>query len=566
MAVAAGKTQTRRPVSLKREIGLISLLWASMGSIIGSGWLFGAQKGLLAAGPSALISWGIGGVAILVLALVHAELGAMYPVSGGSARFPHYAFGGAAGASFGWFSWLQAATVAPIEVSAMINYATHYSFAHGWLNANQTLTASGLVVAIVLMAIVSSVNFLGIRALALTNSTATWWKVGVPLATILIVALFSSSGLHPGNFTAADGFAPYGAKGILAAVSTSGIIFSYLGFEQADQLAGESKNPKRDIPIAVIGSILLGIVIYVALQLVFLLALPSSAIGPHWCSAPSGTGVCHDTNPALFSAFTGPWAQLAALVSLGWLAAILYFDAIISPGGTGLIYTAASSRVSYGLSRNGYVPEAFERLSGRGVPWVGVVTAFVVGCICFLPFPSWQSLVGLITSASVLMYAGAPLSLGVFRRRLPDAERPYRLPLAQVLAPLAFIVSSLIILWSGWTTDWKLGVAILLGYVILALSRGFHLNAHKPVLQWRAAQWLPVYLIGLGVIVYLSPYGPLKNPLIPLWWDIAVTAVFSLVIYYWALAVALPTEQIQAMIDEVVVPEEETVAAPLTPH
>ena len=70
---------------------------------------------------------------ILVLALVHAELGGMYPVSGGTARFPHYAFGGVAGASFGWFSWLQAATVAPIEVSAMITYGQHYSFAHGWL-------------------------------------------------------------------------------------------------------------------------------------------------------------------------------------------------------------------------------------------------------------------------------------------------------------------------------------------------------------------------------------------------------------------------------------------------
>src|SRR4051794_3946412 len=549
MALVAEPTPTQRPVSLKREIGLISMLWASMGSIIGSGWLFGAQKGLLAAGPAALISWGIGGVAILVLALVHAELGAMYPVSGGSARFPHYAFGGAAGASFGWFSWLQAATVAPIEVSAMINYATHYSFAHGWLNEDQTLTTSGLVVAIILMAVISSVNFLGIRALALTNSTATWWKVGVPLGTILVVALFGG-GLHPENFHAADGFAPDGAKGILAAVSTSGIIFSYLGFEQADQLAGESRRPKRDIPIAVIGSIILGIIIYVALQFVFLLALPPSTIGPTWATVA----------PGLYSSFTGPWAQLAALLSLGWLAGILYFDAIVSPGGTGLIYTAASSRVSYGLSRNGYVPQIFERLSKRGVPWFGVVTAFVIGCICFLPFPSWQSLVGLITSASVLMYAGAPLSLGVFRKRLPDAERPYRLPAAAVLSPLAFVVSGLIILWSGWGTDWKLGVAILLGYLILGLSRAFHLNSHNPVMQWKAAQWLPVYLIGLGVIVYLSPYGPLKNPVIPLWWDIAVTALFSLAIYYWALAVSLPTRQIEEMINEVVVPEEDTVA------
>ena len=96
----------------------------------------------------------------------------------------------------------------------------------------------------------------------------------------------------------------------------------------------------------------------------------------------------------------------------------------------------------------------------------------MVGCICFLPFPSWRSLVGLITSASVLMYAGAPLALGVFRRRLPDAERPYRLPGARVLSPLAFVVANLLILWSGWTTDWKLGVAILIGYVILDREPG----------------------------------------------------------------------------------------------
>lgn len=545
MAVSTTAAEHARSSSgLLREIGLVGLLWASMGSIIGSGWLFGAQKGLMTAGPAAVISWVIGGVAILVLALVHAELGAMYPVSGGSARFPHYAFGGFAGASFGWFSWLQCATVAPIEVSAMILYAGHYDFAQGWLHDDGTLTTSGLVVAVVLMFLVSSVNYLGIRALALTNSVATWWKVGVPLATIFIVAIVG--GFHTANFTAANGFNPDGAHGILAAVSTSGIIFSYLGFEQADQLAGESNNPKRDIPVAVIGSIVLGLIIYIALQVVFIGALPSSAIGGTWDQMGSG----------LYTAFTGPWAELASLVSLGWLAGILYFDAIISPGGTGLIYTAASARVSYGLSRNGYVPTIFERLSARGVPWFGVLFAFVVGCICFLPFPSWQSLVGLITSASVLMYAGAPLSFGVFRRRLPEAERPWRLPLGELFAPAAFIVANFIILWTGWDTDWKLGIAILLGYALLAASYVLKLNPTEPMLDWRAAQWLPFYLVGLGVIVYLSDYGPLTDPVIPLWWDMAVMAVFSLVIYYWALHVALPTRKIEDMISQVVLPEE----------
>src|SRR6478609_3796900 len=190
-------------VALAREIGLIGLLWASVGSIIGSGWLFGAQRGLLHAGPAAIISWVIGGFCILLLALVHAELGAMYPLSGGSARFPHYAYGGYAGASFGWFSYVQAVTVAPIEVSATILYMTHYSFAQSWLKADGTLTHTGLLVAIVLMAVLASVNFLGVRALATTNSALTWWKVAVPLATIFVVAIFG--GIHSSNLHAADG-------------------------------------------------------------------------------------------------------------------------------------------------------------------------------------------------------------------------------------------------------------------------------------------------------------------------------------------------------------------------
>ena len=171
-----------RPISrggLKREIGFISLLWVSGGSIIGSGWLFSAQGALASAGPAALISWVVGGVAILLLALVHAELGGMYPVAGGTARFPHYAFGGAAGASFGWFSWLQAATVAPIEVMAVIQYGQHYSFAHSWMKlkgGQHVLTTNGIVAAVVLMAIFTGLNFLAVKQLTNTNSAATWWK------------------------------------------------------------------------------------------------------------------------------------------------------------------------------------------------------------------------------------------------------------------------------------------------------------------------------------------------------------------------------------------------------
>jgi amino acid transporter len=157
------------------------------------------------------------------------------------------------------------------------------------------LTATGVGVAVALMAIFTAVNFLSVRRLAHTNSTATWWKVAVPLLTIVVLALAS---FHPHNFTAADGFSPTGAGGILAAVSTSGIVFALLGFEQADQLAGESANPKRDIPRAVIGAIVIGAIVYILLQVVFLAALPASQIGGSWAHSP-------------FTTFSGPFANLA---------------------------------------------------------------------------------------------------------------------------------------------------------------------------------------------------------------------------------------------------------------
>ncbi|MFD8754236.1 APC family permease [Kitasatospora sp. NPDC059577] len=522
--------------SLKRQIGLIGLMWASVGSIIGSGWLYGAKNGVVAAGPAAVISWGIGAVAIVLLALVHAELGGLFPVAGGTARYPHYAFGGLAGMSFGWFSWLQAATVAPIEVEAMIGYGKDLPGASGLLNADNTLTTTGFIVATLLMAVFVAVNFLGVKALARTNTVTTWLKIFVPLFTIFVLAITS---FHSSNFTS-HGFAPFGAKGVLAAISSSGIIFALLGFEQAIQIAGESRNPKRDIPRAVLGSVAIGTLIYTLLQVVFIGALPVSAFANGWDKLD-------------FPGIDGPFAGLATLVGLGWLAWILKVDAIISPGGTGLIYTTSTSRISYGLSKNGYAPQKFEQLDKNGVPWFGLILSFVTGVICFLPFPSWQELVGFITSASVLMYAGAPLAFGALRRRLPNRERSYRLPLGGVISPAAFVVASLIIYWSGWHILSRLGLAIVLGYVLLGSYAAYAIKKglpNAPRLNWKAAQWLPVYLLGLGLISWQGGFGD-GTGRIPLWYDMGIVAVFALGIYYWAIRVALPAEEIEREVADV---------------
>ena len=567
MSTETGSAAVSSPadVGLKREMGFIGATWASESSIIGSGWLFGALYAAQAAGPAAIIAWVIGGVAVVVLGLIHAELGAMYPVAGGTARFPHFAFGAVAGTSFGFFSWLQAVTVAPIECFAVMQYGEHWW--NGLYNTTTgNVTSTGFVMCLVLMVIFTALNFLGIRLLAHTNSTIMWWKIAVPVLTI-IVLLFKFHGGNFGGSAASGGFAPTGVKGVLSAVVGAGVVFSYLGFEQADQLAGEIKNAQKNLPRAIITAVAIGTAIYILLQIVFLGAMDPSilTLSHGWtglmCPA---TGTC---NPAISNITSGPFAGLAGVVGLSWLAFILRLDAIISPFGTGLIYQTSGSRVGYGLGRNRYFPAILTKTDARGVPWVALILSFVGGLVFLLPFPSWHSLVGLVTSASVLMYAGAPLSLGAFRGQVPDATRPYRLGGAWFMAPLGFIIANFIIYWSGFEVIWKLGIVMVIGYVIIGVCMAF--DPQRPKLDakaWRAASWLPVYLIGMGIISWLGQYGggakvpPLNTNTIPLWWDLVIVAAFSLAIYYWAMYTKLPRsemlELVNAQSSEVDVPPE----------
>ena len=330
---------------------------------------------------------------------------------------------------------------------------------------------------------------------------------------------------------------------MLAAVSTSGIIFALLGFEQADQLAGESANPKRDIPRAVIGAIAIGAVIYVLLQVVFLLAMPPSQIGSTWAGSP-------------FATFSGPFANLATLVGLGWLATNpLHRRGDLAGRDRADLHHRLVARVLR--------PEP-QRLRARRLradrparrPVVGLITAFVVGCVCFLPFPSWRSLVGLITSASVLMYAGAARRSASCAPACPTPSGPTGCPAAIAARPAGVRRREPPDPVVGWTTDWKLG-----GDPDRLRDPGrepgvLKLNPTRPQFEVRSAVWLPVYLVGMGLIVYLSDFGPTADRWFPLWWDMVAVAVFSVAIYAWAQRSGLPVDRVQALVNRGPVTEE----------
>jgi amino acid transporter len=514
-------------------------MWSSETSLIGSGWLLGSFAAASLIGGASIIAWVLGAIAATILALVHAELGGMYPVAGGTARFPHLAYGPGAGISFGFFSWLQAVTVPPIEAYAVIHYAGYYWTAIYDPTANGgagNVTHWGFVLEIVLMALFTALNFLPMRIYGPFFTIVTWWKVIVPVATIII--LFTK--FHGATLSAGGGFFPTGVgwKDLFGALPAASIVFAFLGFEQADQLAGEIKNPQRNLPIAIIGSILIAAVIYILLQVVFLGATPASLVTHGFSSIPATNAVA-----------LAPFAGLASLVGFGWMSGILRIDAWISPLGTGAIYNTSTSRVSYGLARNRYFPSIFGVTDARGVPWFGMIAAFVFGIVFTFPFPSWHSLVGLVTSASVLMYAGAPLAMGALRRQLPGADRPFRLAAGPVIAPIAFIVADLIIYWSGFETLWKLGIAIILGYIAIGMYTSD--RPGMPPINWKKSSWIGVYLIGMGLISWVGQYGPQNTGRLAYPYDILVVALFSLAIYFWAVLYgAQTTAEVEQRIEE----------------
>src|SRR3954451_13897273 len=115
---------------LQRSVGFYGLMFVSLGSIIGSGWLLGALNAAEVAGPASIISWVLAAAMLTALALVYAELGATYPVAGGSGRFPYFSHGPVAGFVAGWSSWLQAVAIAPIEILAAITYVNSVKSVH----------------------------------------------------------------------------------------------------------------------------------------------------------------------------------------------------------------------------------------------------------------------------------------------------------------------------------------------------------------------------------------------------------------------------------------------------
>ena len=360
------------------------------------------------------------------------------------------------------------------------------------------------------------VNFWSVKVFAGTNSAITFFKLIVPAATAIALMC---SGFHPGNFRIGihGGQHVTDLAAILTAVATSGIVFSYNGFQSPVNLAGEARNPGRSIPIAIFGSLVLSTAVYLLLQIAFL-----GAVAPEHLS--EGWGALE---------YSSPFAQLALALNLNWLALLLYADAFVSPSGTGTTYTATTARMIYAMERSGTLPAFLGRVHPLfGIPrpamWLNLVVSFAF----LFFFRGWGRLAEVISVATIVTYLIVPVSVGVLRRTAPALARPLRIPGIEVLSPAAFTLATLMLYWARWPHTGEI-ILLLIVPVPLYLYAQARIGWRDFARHLAAAWWLIGYLAVLAALSFVGSeeFGGLGY--LSYGWDQACVAVMALVFYYW---------------------------------
>lgn len=517
----------------KRSLSATALLFASVSAILGSGWLFSAFYTAKLAGPSALFAWMIGGLLVIVVAFVFAELTAMIPIVGSSTRMPLYTHGSVVSFVFSWMIWLSYAALVAAEVQAVVQYLSY--FEANLTYATGGLTAQGYLVAGLLMTGISALNIFSLRWLIRSNNFLTLLKIVIPLilACVILFLFFSPTHLlHPAH----SPIMPFGFHGIFAAIASGGIVFAFNGFKQACEMAGEAKNPKRTLPLAIVGSIVACLCIYLLLQAAFLSSLNALNLSQGW-------------KHLLLPSSTSPLASIMAQDYLSHWMFLLYIGAIIGPIAAGLMYANSAGRSLFGVSKNGYLPAILQKINPQGNPVYAISANLVVGMMMFAPLPGWNNMITFLTSLIAITYAIAPICLMALRAQLPQLKRPFKLPFAKLWSFLAFYICTLLSYWTGWKMVSKLGIAVCIALVILFF---YNLSAKKRTgksLDWHHAHWMWPYFAGLMLVSYLGNYGGGRHILASSL-DFSALAILCLFTLFLSYRLRLPSKTTQAYIDD----------------
>jgi APA family basic amino acid/polyamine antiporter len=451
--------------TLKRTLGPFSLVTLGIGAIIGAG-LFVRTAAAIAerSGPSVTLAFLVAGLGCAFAGLCYAEFASMIPIAGSAYTYSYATMGELVAWIIGWDLCLEyavgAATVA-IAWSEYFNKVLEYVGMHvpyQWCHSPLEVSADGVhgimnIPAIFILLVLSALLIRGMQESATVNSIIVVTKVSIVLMVIVIGWGFMNPANHTPyipaatTYTTAQGIThPYG--GIMGILGAAGVVFfAFIGFDAVSTAAQEAKNPRRDMPIGILGSLVVCTILYVLFSHVL-----------------SGVATVEDFRTAGKEASVA-FAISKYMIGYEWLSKFVTVAILAGFSSVILVMLMGQSRVFFSMSHDGLVPKIFSEVHPKfKTPWKANMLFFLFtsGFAGFLP----ESIVGEMTSigtlfAFILVCAG----VWIMRVRRPEIPRAFVVPALPLVAVLGIFVCGAMIYGLGWTNWLRLGVWLVIGLV-----------------------------------------------------------------------------------------------------
>ena len=451
--------------TLKRTLGAGSLVALGIGGIIGAG-IFVRTAAAIAerSGPSVVLAFIVAGIGCGLAGLCYAEFASMIPIAGSAYTYSYATMGELVAWIIGWDLVLEyavgAATVAIAwseyfnRVLGYLGLAIPYQWRHSPMEMADGVSGIMNLPAVFILAALSLLLIRGTRESAFVNNIIVVTKVTI----VILVIILGWSFINPANHTpfipeATTYVTPEGVThnygGIMGILGAAGVVFfAFIGFDAVSTAAQETKNPKRDMPIGILGSLVVCTVLYVLFSYVL-----------------SGIATVEDFRTAGREASVA-FAITKYMAGYEWLSKSVTIAILAGFSSVILVMLLGQSRVFFAMSKDGLVPKIFSDVHPRyQTPWKSNILFFVFTALfaAFIP----GDIVGEMTSIGTL-FAFILVCIGVWimRRRRPDLERGFTVPALPLVAPLGVIVCGAMIYGLGWTNWLRLGVWLLIGLVL----------------------------------------------------------------------------------------------------
>lgn len=415
--------------SLKKSVGALQLTAMGVGAIIGTGIFVVIGEGAAVAGPAVIISFILAAVACVFSALSYAELASSIPVSGSAYTYSYATLGELTAWIIGWDLILEyGVSVAAIAVGWGGNLNAFFDSAFGFAlpEAIATSPEDGGVLNLPAVFITLAITFLLVRGTR-ESARANLVMVVLKLATLTFFLVIAFANFGRGNF---ENFAPDGRDGITAAAAI--IFFAFIGFDAVSTGSEESNNPRRDLPLAIIGSLAICTVFYVLVAV--------GAIGI--------------ASPAQLSASDAPLA--AALdegAGISWAASVLSFGALVAITSVVLVIMYGQTRIFFAMCRDGLLPRRLGHVHPRyGTParltiGMGILISILAALVPL------SEIIKLVNIGTLFAFVLVNIGVIVLRRTKPDMPRPYQVPFSPVF-PLLGILSAVYLMSDLPLTTW----------------------------------------------------------------------------------------------------------------